>query len=210
MALTSTALILVTPALRGHLDTSAVSYVAVGWLGAIVGDGLYWLIVLVLLSFRTLRCAGLELVWHSPASTPGLVLLSEGYRLATIFTTGNALISETLALLVPGDKSAMLAALRVGIPIAAVAAAIAAGVLPHLVLFHFVRDARQRVLRELIDLVGPVPANRTGASRAEPRVSLYRLVEASPGLPFSTAAILAYATTLLGSLVAFLLALATQ
>lgn len=197
------------PAIAGALEIGPVSYVAVGWTAFIAGSEAYCVVVVSRLGHQILRQRDLNLVWHSPASTPGIAQLSSGYAYGTSAILVLAIAVEGLALRIStyGD-SAVLNTVSIAFPIAAALAALIFGVLPHWWLYLAVRDARRQVLRRL-SLPAALPDTAAEVADAQAKISLYRMVESSPGLPFSTASMVQYAaaviSTLIGTLVAIVL-----
>jgi hypothetical protein len=197
-------------AIQAQLEIGPVSYVAVAWTAFIGGNDAYWLIAVSRLGRRILRRRDLALVWHSPASTPGIVRLSTGYTFGTAAILLLAIGIELLALQVSryGD-SVVLRTASITFPVLAAAAALIFGVLPHWWLYQAVRDARREVLRHLCPPVAVPPATPAEIAEAQARVSLYSMVESSPGLPFSTGSMVQYTaavvSTLVGTLVVILL-----
>lgn len=198
---------LVQSSIENELEMGPMSYVAVGWTAALAGNCAYWLVVIPELARRILRQPDVTLIWHSPASTPGIVHLSSGFGFCTLSALGVAVGLDVLALRASryGD-SEVLAVLSATFPVIAGLAALTVGILPHWWLYLTVRDARRRALATLRPLTGDAaPITAEQVARAHAQVELYRLVETSPGLPFSTASMVQYAAAVLGTLVAFFL-----
>jgi hypothetical protein len=202
----SAMLALAQSAIEAQLEIGPVSYAAVAWTAFIGGNDAYWLIAVSRLGRRILRRRDLTLVWHSPASTPGIVRLSTGYTFGTTAILLLAIGIELLALQVStyGD-SAVLRTASIAFPVAAAAAALIFGVLPHWWLYQAVRDARREVLRHLCPPVAAPPATAAQIAEAQARVSLYSIVESSPGLPFSTGSMVQYTAAVVSTLVGTLL-----
>jgi hypothetical protein len=195
------------PSIVGQLEMGLMSYVAVAWTGVVGANCAYWIIVLSDLARRILRMKDLRLVWHSPASTAGLALLSGAFGFTTLATLVAMAGVEVLALGAStyGD-SPVLSALTTVIPIIAGCLSLAAGIMPHWWLYRAVRDARRASLAVLLPFTGDDPLTSVDSAQpARSTVDLYRLVETSPGLPFSTGAIVQYAAAVLGTLVAYFL-----
>lgn len=193
--------------LSKRLEIRPLSYLAVAWTCALGANAIYWLIVNPEMTRRILRLPGLNLIWHSPASTPAIVKLSRGYGFCTCAVLFAALSTEFLALQVSSyGTDGLLSALTVFVPSLTGAIALFVGLAPHFWLYGAVRDARQVVLSRLESLIGQdPPSTRKASERVYQPVELYRLVESSPGLPFSTVAMVQYAAAVLGSLVAYFL-----
>lgn len=189
------------------LEIGPVSYISVAWTGAIGANMVYWVIVNPEMIRRLLRLKHLNLVWYSPASTPAIAKLSGGLAFTTTAVVGAALTTEFLAFhLFRYGKSDFLTAATIFVPALAGILALVVGLLPHLRLYEVVRDSRRISLEKLRRLIqGHPPTSAVAARRGQGIIELYRLVEQSPGLPFSTAAIVQYAAAVLGSLVAYLL-----
>jgi hypothetical protein len=199
-------LALAQPAIEDALEIGPVSYVAVAWTAYIAANDAYWLIVVARLGRRILRLRDLNLVWHSPASTPGIVQLSSAYTFGTTIILFLAIGVEVLALRVSayGD-SAVLRSVAITFPVVAALAALIFGILPHRWLYLAVRDARREVLRQLASSSGTTPVTAAEIPRAQGKISLYSTVESSPGLPFSTATMVQYTAAVIGTLVGTLL-----
>jgi hypothetical protein len=200
-------LALAQPAIANRLEIGPVSYVSVAWTAFIGASGCYWLVMLAELGRRMLRVKDLNLVWHSPASTPGIARLSLGYTVGTAGILAVAVGVELLALQVStyGD-SPVLRTISLVLPFAAALAALVFGILPHWWLYLAVRDARRRVLKQLSPLInGPSLSGSRQIAETTERVNLYRLVETSPGLPFSTTSMVEYSAGVLATLIGTLL-----
>jgi hypothetical protein len=194
------------PAIEDQLEIGLVSYITVGWTGLLASNGGYWVVVVAALSRRILRLKDLRLVWHSPASTPGIAGLSSGYTFGTAAGLAILFGLELLALQVStyGD-SQVLRAMSITFVVAAALLALVFGILPHWWLYQTVRDARRRVLKQLTPPTDTPPETPAEIAAATSRVQLYRLVESSPGLPFSTKSMVEYGATVLATLTATLL-----
>jgi hypothetical protein len=203
----STLLALAEPAISDQLEIGPVSYVAVAWTAFIAGNAAYLVLVMAGLGYRLLRLRDLNLVWHSPASTPGIAQLSSTYTYGTGAILILAIAVEILALRVStyGD-SVVLNTVSIVLPVAAAVVALSFGVLPHWWLYLAVRDARREALSQL-SRPGPVPHTPAGIAEAQARISLYRMVESSPGLPFSTGSMVQYAAAVISTLVGTVLAI---
>ncbi len=199
-------LYLAQPAIADRLEIGPVSYLSVGWTAFVLGNDAYWLLTVSRLGRRILHQPDLNLVWHSPASTPGIVALSRGYTFGTVAILFLAIGVELLALRVStyGD-SVVLQTVAITFPVLAAVAALIFGVLPHWWLYLAVRDARHRVLRALVPQARRPPANAAELADAQSRIGLYNIVESSAGLPFSTGAMVQYAAAVLSTLVGTLL-----
>jgi hypothetical protein len=195
------------PEIRTQLEINFPSYVAVAWTGMIGGNCVYWLVALSDLVRRILRLPDLSLIWHSPASTPAIAQLSGGFAFMTMATLAAFVCVEVLAVRSAAyGQSNVLTSLTTVIPVLAGVGALVVGILPHWWLYSAVRDGRRAALRALLPLAGDrVPTTTEQAALVRDNVSLYREVETSPSLPFSTAAMVQYAAAVLGTLVAFLL-----
>jgi len=199
---------LVRQAISSRLEIGPISYVAVGWTSAIGANLIYWLIVNPTLIRRILNLKKLNVIWHSPASTPAIAMLSGGFAFTTFATLGASLTTEFLAFHVAHyGKSEALTAATIFVPVMAGILTLVVGLLPHWWLYRVVREARRDSLAVLWRLaVTRPPASIRAVDKTHGLVDLYRLVESSPGLPFSTAAMVQYAAAVLGSLVAYFLA----
>jgi hypothetical protein len=195
------------PAIEGQLELGLVSFVSVAWTGFIAGDATYCVVVMSRFGRRLLRLRDLSLVWHSPASTPGIAQLSSGYTYGTSAILVIAIAVEVLALKVSmyGD-SVVLNTISITFPVAAALAALIFGVLPHWWLYRVVRDARREVLRRLSPPAA-LPSTAAQVADAQAKISLYRLVESSPGLPFSTASMVQYSAAVISTLIGTVLAI---
>lgn len=194
------------PAIEGYLEIGIISYITVGWTGLLASNGIYWIVIVASLGRRILRLKDLQLVWHSPASTPGIVSLSSGFAFGTAAGLAILLGLELLALQVSTyGNSQVLRAMSVTFVVAAGLLTLTLGILPHWWLYQVVRDARRAALRLLSQSTGLVPRTPTEIATAAQRIQLYRLVESSPGLPFSTRSMAEYAVTVLATLTATLL-----
>jgi hypothetical protein len=200
-------LMLVAHTLRKRLEIAPISYLAVAWTCTLGANAIYWLLVNPEMTRRILRLRRLRLIWHSPASTPAIIKLSRGYGFCTCAVLVAALSTEFLALQISSyGENSLLSALTIFVPSLTGAVALFVGLAPHFWLYRAVRDARQGILGRLDLLIGDnPPSTRQAAERIYQHVELYRLVEKSPGLPFSTAAMVQYAAAVLGSLVAYFL-----
>jgi hypothetical protein len=198
---------LTEPAIQQQLEIGPTSYCAVALTGMIAGDSLYWLVVMSEFSRRLLRRPGLNVVWHSPASTPGLTMLSDAFTSLTVAVLAACLGAEVLALHAGRyGHSAVLATISNIMPVFASAGALLAGILPHAWLYLAVRDARRSALDRLRPLIdNEPPGTEEKVERLHERIELYRLVETSPGLPFNAASMVQYAAAVLGTLLAFVL-----
>ena len=199
---------LVQQAINAKLEIKPISYVSVGWTSAIGANLIYWLIVNPELIRKMLRLKKLNVIWHSPASTSAIAKLSAGFAFTTFAMLGAFLTTEFLAFHVNGyGKSEALTASTIFVPVIAGILTFVVGLLPHWWLYKVVREARQDSLKALWRLAGTRPPTSIRAvDKTHGLVDLYRLVERSPGLPFSTAAMVQYAAAVLGSLVAYFLA----
>lgn len=200
-------LFLVSHTLSKKLEVTPLSYLGVAWTCALGANAIYWLIVNPEMTRRILRLQRLHLIWHSPASTPAIIKLSRGYGFCTSAVLVAALSTEFLALQISSyGTDGLLSALTIFVPSLTGAIALFVGLAPHFWLYGAVRNARQVTLSRLEVLIGKEPpSTRKAAERVHQHVELYRLVERSPGLPFSTAAMVQYAAAVLGSLVAYFL-----
>lgn len=198
----------VQPALKIKLEIGPISYISVAWTAAIGANMGYWIIVNPEFIRRLLRLKQLNLIWHSPASTLVIVKLSRGFAFTAIAMLGAALTTELLAFRISHyNKSAALYGMTIFVPVLAGLFTLVVGLMPHWWLYAVVRDARRASLEALQRLIGNRPPNSPRAADHEQGlVELYRLVEESPGLSFSTVAMVQYAAAVLGSLVAYFLA----
>ncbi len=198
---------LTQPAIKPQLEIGLVSYVSVGWTGAIGGNCLYWIVALSEFGRRVLRQRSLNLTWHSPASTPGLTGLSDTFAALTIAVLAAFLLTEVLAVQASRyGPSAVLSTLANIIPVASAVAALLAGIIPHGWLYLAVRDARRSALVTVGALISQQPPTSIrDIDRMHTAIDLYRLIETSPGLPFNTTAMIQYGATVLGTLLAYLL-----
>lgn len=198
---------LTAPAIAQNLEIGPVSYCAVALTGLIAGNCLYWLVVMSEFSRRLLRRPGLAVVWHSPASTPGLSLLSDAFASLTVAVLVAFLAAEILTLhALSYGHSTVLTVISNIMPVLAGVGALIAGILPHIWLYLAVRDARRSALDKLRPLIdNEPPVTGENAEQLHARIELYRLVETSPGLPFNAASMVQYAAAVLGTLLAFFL-----
>jgi hypothetical protein len=194
------------PAIENRLEIGPMSYASVGWTAFLVGNAAYWLVAVSRLSRRILRFRDLSFIWHSPASTPGIVQLSRGHTFGTAVILLLAVGVELLALRIATyGQSPVLETVSIVLPIVAALAALIFGALPHWWLYLAVRDARQQVLRRLAPLSAQPPTTAREIAEAQGRVGLYSMVESSPGLPFSTGTMVQYAAAVVSTLVGTLL-----
>jgi hypothetical protein len=201
-------LYLVEPVISKRVEISPVSYISVGWTGFLGGNGILWLIILTRLSRRIMRRENLNLTWYSPASTPAIILFSRVHTFGAIAILVAGLIMEMLALRVSAyGANLTLNILAISIPIIAVIGSFLFGGLPHWWLYHAVREARQRSLRALRPRSVKPPDSSTELAEAQGWVSLYTIVESSPGLPFSTGWAVQYAAAVLSTAIGTLLAI---
>lgn len=194
-------------AIQARLELGVISYLSVAWSGFICGNCIYWAFALSQFGRLALRRRDLDLVWHSPASTPAIMRLSEMYGALTLFILLAFLALQFLNLRASRyGESPVLTALSTVIPIGAAISSLATGLIPHLWLYATVREARSAALAVLrINTGGAPPASPGEAAQRQAYVELYRLVETSPGLPFSTASMVQYGAAILGTLLAYLL-----
>lgn len=197
----------VSPALKAKLEIAPVSYVAVGWTAAIGANMVYWVVVNPELIRRVLKLEDLNLVWHSPASTPAVAKLSAGFGFTAMAILGAAVTTEFLAFkLTRYGSNPALDGAAIFVPIMTGVLAIFSGLMPHWWLYRVVRGRRRSTMEALSRLIRRNPPTSVKlVEQAKEVIELYRLVESSPGLPFSTAAMVQYAAAVLGSLVAYFL-----
>jgi hypothetical protein len=198
---------LTQPAVEANLEMSLVSYVAVAWTGAIGGNSIYWLIALSEFGRQVLLRRDLNLVWHSPASTPAIAELSDTFGFLTMAGLVMFIALELLNYAASQyGASNVLSALSKLFPVGAGIAILSAGLMPHFWLYQTVREARRSTLRVLRSLTGDEPPDTPDSlARLQGSIELYRLVETSPGLPFSTASMVQYGAAVLGTILAFFL-----
>jgi hypothetical protein len=197
----------ISPVIRPHLEIGLVSYLSVAWTCAVGANGIYWLIINPELTRRILSLDNLHMIWHSPANTPAIIKLSRGYGFITIVVLGASLSTEFLAFQLSSyRKDSLLSALTIFVPVLAGVLALIVGLAPHLWLYVVVRNVRNKALLAVERLIGErPPGTRRTAEQIRGHIELYRLIEQSPGLPFSTVAMVQYAAAVLGSLVAYFL-----
>ncbi|MFI7550702.1 hypothetical protein ACIBQ2_13215 [Micromonospora sediminimaris] len=198
---------LIQPYIVANLEMGPVSYLAIFWATLIGGNCAYWMAFFVFFASRILRSGELNLVWHSPASTPAIARMSTGYAFTTMVTLIALLALEVLSIRAStyGTSAVLDSVIRAIPPIAAVCA-LATGIIPHMLLFVAVRNSRRAALLALLPLTGAEPPTTAQEVKSiQENIALYRLVETSPGLPFSTAAIIQYGAAIFGSIVAFFL-----
>lgn len=198
---------LIQPYIVDNLEMGPVSYLAIFWSTLIGGNCAYWMAFFVYFASRILRSSDLNLVWHSPASTPAIARMSTGYAFTTTVTLIALLAVELLSIRAStyGSSAVLDSVIRAVPPIAAVCA-LATGIIPHMLLFVAVRNARQATLLAMLPLTGAEPPTTAQEVKSvQENIALYRLVETSPGLPFNTAAIVQYGAAIFGSIVAFFL-----
>jgi hypothetical protein len=200
---------LVQPVIATRIEISPISYVAVAWTAIIGSNMVYWLIINPEMIRRLLRLKGLNMIWHSPARTDAIERLSTGFAVTTVAWLAAALTTEFLAFQINHyGKSALLLSSTIIVPVVAGLLALVVGLMPHWSLYVVVRDARRRSLEFLSRAAGRrPPTSRDSIARVEGVIQLYRLVEGSPGLPFSNAMV-PYASAIVGSMAAYLLSLA--
>jgi hypothetical protein len=198
---------LAQPYVEGKLEIGFISYVSMFWSTFLGSSCAYWIGFFVMFAKHILVPGELRLVWHSPASTPGIASLSRGFAFSTSATLIALAAIEYLAVRVSSYGTGMtLTVVITAVPLVGVLGFLVLGVVPHWLLFVVVREARMSALRRLVPLTGAaMPTNSKDISLRSPMVDLYRLIETSPGLPFSTSAIVQYAAAVLGAVLAFIL-----
>jgi hypothetical protein len=198
---------LTQPAIEARLEMGPVSYVTMAWAGLIGGNCFYWLVTLSEFGRRVLGRRDLNLVWHSPSSTPAIAQLSDMFGFLTLVVLIVFVAMELFNYAASRyGSSAVLSVLSDVFPVGFAVAALLAGLMPHFFLYRTVRDARRSTLRALLPLTGDrPPSTPDAAALLHERIELYRLVETSPGLPFSTASMVQFAAAVLGTLLAFFL-----
>jgi hypothetical protein len=198
---------LTQPAIGAKLEMGLVSYVTVAWAALIGGNCFYWLITLSEFGRRVLGRRDLNLVWHSPSSTPAIAQLSDMFGFLTLIVLIMFVAMELFNYAASRyGSSAVLSILSDVFPVGFAVAALLAGLMPHFFLYRRIRDARRSTLRALLPLTGDgPPSTPEAAALVHERIELYRLVETSPGLPFSTASMVQFAAAVLGTLLAFFL-----
>ena len=204
----STVFWLVQPYVEAKLEIGFISYVSMFWSTFLGSNCAYWIIFFVGFARRVLVPGEVHLIWHSPASTPGIAALSRGFAFSTAATLVAFATIEYLAVRVSsyGNGEALQVVINV-VPLVGGLGFLALGVVPHWLLFVSVRHARMSALRTLVPLTGTsMPTTAKGIERRLAIVDLYRLIESSPGLPFSTSAMVQYVAALLGAVAAFIIA----
>jgi len=199
-----------TPEVATHLRINVVSYLSVGWAGAVCGAALYWCLILTFLAWRIFVLDDLALVWHSPASGAAVRRLSMGYAFASAAVLMASVAAELLALKIPNRaESRLVGAVSLAFPFSpfvAVSLTFAVGLLPHFWLRRAVVRRRDRSLVTISKLLpSDPPSDLAGLGEVSLGLEAYRRVETAPLLPFSTTTMVEYAAALLGSLAAFLL-----
>jgi carboxymethylenebutenolidase len=193
--------------LEVHIEINWISYVTVSWVGAVTGAVSYWVCIALLLAKKLLQPRDLHLVWHSPASTPGLWWLSDGYMFGAWALLLVFIGAEFLTLKVPGRQSGEFwRTFTDVVPIVGGALVLMMGLLPHWWLYSKVKQGRREVLAQLLPYTDvDWDKNIPEALSRESYVELYRLVETSPNLPFSTTAMVQYIAAVVGSVIAYFL-----
>jgi hypothetical protein len=84
------------------MDISLISYLCIAWTFLVGGIDAYWLFTAPALP-RLLYCReSMRLRWQDPASTPGVVLLVDGFGVSALLLLAGAAVIVLLAFWLPG------------------------------------------------------------------------------------------------------------
>jgi hypothetical protein len=185
------------------MDISLISYLCVAWTFLLGGIDAYWLFTAPAIPRLLYHCRSLRLRWQDPASTPGIVLLADGFGVSALFLLAGAAVIVLLFWL-PGFNS--VAALKSPLDYFFVLLAILCfrvGLYTYVWIYATVKREKHKVLDSLDT---DMPAGSSGFTEVSAiQASLYRTVSSAPSLPFSTGAVVQYTATLLGVITAFII-----
>jgi hypothetical protein len=187
-------------ALRDHIEIAAVSYLTLAWTTAIGANVVYWSITMAELPLRLTQRRRLELVWHDPAHTPGVIRICTAYSFTALALFLGVVATEVLTLLVPNkNESSLLDGLSLLFPVFAFVLALYVAAQPLYTLQYLVRRHKHKTLHSL------QASLRKQSEDADRLLGVYNAVQASPDLPMNTANTVEYAAALGAVFVAFLI-----
>jgi hypothetical protein len=170
------------------------SYLMTFWLGAVAINAVYWLCIVGDFARRLRRCKGLELNWHDPAMTPGLVALCDAYIYCASALSVGVIVTEAAAISLPKESPAgTLAYLAIFFPVMAGLVTLWAAIQPFFPLYLMARDAKRLTLTELTTTLASAPPGDYSKI-----FDLYFQVRVASLLPVNTATVVQYSAAIIG------------
>ena len=169
--------------MHGRLYVALPSYLAVATCAYFISQGTYWICTGTILSIVLTRIDHMKPSWYAPAHTPGIELLARCYRLAFYGASlGVALcLFPLLTWVYKGPDSGSLLAVKIGLFIAAVTAALIIAIIPQWRLSVVVANQRRAAIEQLEALLPPdVTSFVSGRQSDSVILSWLQLVSASP------------------------------
>jgi len=201
------------PHLNSIVEIGAASYVSVAFTSFIGGNVCYWLWVAPGLPKKMFEAGGLTTRWQDPASTPGIRLVAEGLGLSALFLLGGAIGISVAGFIVPGvTRLPALNYLLDAFFVLVFATSVRVGIYPFIWVYAIVAGAKRESLSRLNTLVPNVShvTRGSGKEKGYAVLTLYGQVSAAPNMPFSTAALVQYGATLVGTALAFATSIAVR
>jgi hypothetical protein len=171
------------PGMSQRLYISPASYMSILIFGFFIAGGVYWIVAGTVLSVVLTRRGHLTLHWYSPAHTPGIELLARCYRLAFYGScVGVALcLFPLLTWAYKGPDSTLLFAIKVGLFLSAMTAALLIAVIPQWRLSTVVSEQRRNAITELHALLPATVQQAVRGSQSDPAVLAWlEVVSATP------------------------------
>lgn len=166
-----------------RLYVAAPSYIAVAVSSFFISQGMYWIVAGTVLSISLTRPANMKLSWHSPAYTPGIELLARCYRLAFYGSSAGVALClfPLLTWLYKGPSSDALLAIRIGLFVGSVTAALLIAVIPQWRLSTVVSQQRRLTIANIESLLPSDASSIIPGKPSDPTVLAWlQLVSTSP------------------------------
>jgi hypothetical protein len=166
-----------------RLYVAIPSYLAVAVSGYFISQGMYWIVVGTLLSVSLTRPGRMKVSWNIPAYTPGIELLARCYRLAFYGASAGVALSlfPLLTWVYKGPSSNALLAVKIGLFVGSVTAALLIAVIPQWRLSMIVSQQRRLSIDKLESLLPSDVASVVPGKPSDPTVlSWLQLVSTSP------------------------------
>jgi len=169
--------------MNNRLYIALPSYLTIAICSYFISQGTYWIVTGTFLSILLTRADHIQPSWYSAAYTPGIELLARLYRLAFYGASlGVGLcLYPLLTWVYKAPDSGPLLAVKIGLFIASVTAALSIAIIPQWRLSAVVANQRRAAIEQLEALLPPDVNSLASGRQVDPEIlSWLQLVSASP------------------------------